>query len=427
MKKLIAFILASLLSLLCAFALADDGWTCPNCGTLNEADALFCYKCVTPKPESGGQAAAEYNAWVCPTCGRIRPNDYNFCTSDATPRTDSTQGALLISTNEPAADFYAPEAVVEVYPIRMDSESGVSIPLWTDVKGSYVVWVTDSVDGYSTIAYFLDRNKNEVGEWPTKRSEGLSSINNRAFAKELEGGQQYTLMLLPDNGFDRFKPGSFTLNLARPTQEQYISGYDLIHDSFVSQKQENRYVFTPEVSGLYGLTCTEAYNGVQLHIEVYDQLNNEVRSTDYYTRSVRMNESLQYELEAGKTYMIYVTPNEKNIGAYTLEVGYQNETVDVSGCEVIGDKLSFSYQQNEYTYTAPSSGDYAFSAAVMDRRSDCSVRVYDEYGNVVFGRNSWDTSCTLQGGRQYRIVITNYTRSDADYICDYVLSISRTN
>ncbi|MBQ3668283.1 MAG: hypothetical protein II920_03545 [Clostridia bacterium] len=63
----------------------------------------------------------------------------------------------------------------------------------------------------------------------------------------------------------------------------------------------------------------------------------------------------------------------------------------------------------------------------MDRRSDCSVRVYDENGNVVFGRNSWDTSCTLQGGRQYRIVITNYTRSDADYICDYVLSISRTN
>ena len=80
-----------------------------------------------------------------------------------------------------------------------------------------------------------------------------------------------------------------------------------IHDSIVCQRQENRYCFTPEVSGLYGLTCTEAYNGMELRIEVYDQLNNKVRSADTYSNSFGMKGSLQYELVAGNTYTFYVS------------------------------------------------------------------------------------------------------------------------
>ncbi len=425
MKKYVALILSVLLCCSSAVALANDGWNCAKCGVYNQSDALFCHKCAAPRPDSVSSVSTEYNAWVCPTCGRIRSVDQNYCTADATAQTESTQGALLLTTNSRANEYYVPEAIVDVFPVRIDSKDGVAIPIQPNVSGNYVIWLTDSVDGYSAIAYYVDKNGNEVGEWPTKRSESMSSTNGRTFSKELEGGQRYTLMLHHDYGFDKFKAGSFTLNIARPNEIQYISGYDLIHDSFVCQRQQNRYCFTPEVSGLYGLTCTEAYNGVKLQIEVYDQLNNKVRSTDSYTSSIGMNESLQYELKAGHSYMIYANAVSKTAGAYTLIVGYQNETADISGCEVVGDELYFPYQENIYTYTASATGEYAFDTSVMDRHSSCSIRVYDEYGSTVFGNNSWDSSCKLQGGRSYRIVVTNYSRSDANYACEYVLKISQ--
>ena len=39
--------------------------------------------------------------------------------------------------------------------------------------------------------------------------------------------------------------------------------------------------------------------------------------------------------------------------------------------------MHFANQQNIYTYTAPATGEYEFDATVMDRHSDCSIRVYD--------------------------------------------------
>ena len=425
MKKKIAVVLAALFCCAYTVAFADNGWSCPSCGTYNQPDALFCLECAFPQPKESNAVSVESNAWVCPTCGRVRANTHKFCTADATPQTDSVRDALLLSTDKQANEYYAPDAIVDQYPVRVESKEGLAIPFRADVSGNYVIWATDSVDGYGVIAHFEDKNGNEVGQWPTIRSESLTSVNGQTFSQELVGGQEYTLVLSYDYTWSSFKAGSLTLNMARPKEVQYINDYDLIHDSIVCQRQENRYCFTPEVSGLYGLTCTEAYNGMELRIEAYDQLNNKVRSVDTYSNSFGMKGSLQYELQAGNIYTFYVSTAGKATGAYTLAVGRQNETADISGCEVVGDRLHFANQQNIYTYTAPATGEYEFDVTVMDRHSDCSIRVYDEFDYAVYSGSSWERSCKLQGGRSYRIVVTNNSKSDVDYVCEYVLTISQ--
>ena len=54
---------------------AVEGWPCPNCGLINEADSKFCTGCGTRKPDA---------APVCPNCGAPVREGVRFCTKCGT-------------------------------------------------------------------------------------------------------------------------------------------------------------------------------------------------------------------------------------------------------------------------------------------------------------------------------------------------------
>ena len=54
-------------------ALADEDWTCPNCGQVGTGN--FCTNCGTKRPVL---------EWTCPNCGQVQTG--NFCTNCGTKR-----------------------------------------------------------------------------------------------------------------------------------------------------------------------------------------------------------------------------------------------------------------------------------------------------------------------------------------------------
>ncbi len=57
------------------------GWKCPQCGTVSDADNLFCYVCGQrrPEPKPEPEPAQEPAGWKCPQCGTVSDADDLFC------------------------------------------------------------------------------------------------------------------------------------------------------------------------------------------------------------------------------------------------------------------------------------------------------------------------------------------------------------
>lgn len=84
MKRSIAVLLLVVI-LMSAFALADDSWTCPSCGT-SGLTGKFCGECGAKKPE---------DSWICGVCGKAG-NTGKFC---------EECGASRDSASHSTADF----------------------------------------------------------------------------------------------------------------------------------------------------------------------------------------------------------------------------------------------------------------------------------------------------------------------------------
>ena len=54
-----------------------DGWTCPECGTVNKM--AFCGGCGKPKPAPSAE-------WACPACNTVNAPDHKFCGGCGKPR-----------------------------------------------------------------------------------------------------------------------------------------------------------------------------------------------------------------------------------------------------------------------------------------------------------------------------------------------------
>lgn len=67
MKKILSCILI-IVMLMGTVCVADDVWTCPNCGR-TDLTGKFCGSCGTTRPEE---------TWTCPNCG-LEGNTGNFC------------------------------------------------------------------------------------------------------------------------------------------------------------------------------------------------------------------------------------------------------------------------------------------------------------------------------------------------------------
>ena len=121
-------------------------------------------------------------------------------------------------------------------------------------------------------------------------------------------------------------------------------------------------------------------------------------------------------MQAGETFQVQVK-QYTGLDSYTLSIGNQKETLDVTGYTVVKDSIEFKDQRNVYLFTPPITGRYRFEISNLTKGSDHEVNllVYNSGGgeeaSTSYGIMNGDglTIASMQAGQTYEIQIRQYS------------------
>lgn len=239
--------------------------------------------------------------------------------------------------------------------------------------------------------------------WDDK-DNNLEDTYEDGFYEVLEKGKTYDIQIRQYNGL-----GSYCLKVGfqKPTTD--ITGYTAIMDSIEYTDQKNVYMLTAPVSGRYRLDISETNANNKFRLMGWDHLDYEILDT---------YESGAYvDLKQGETYEFQVR-HYSGFGDYTLNIGYQKDTTDISGYEIVHDSITFESQVNNYSFVPNESRRYTFS--LSDYSTDCKYRliILDELENELADSYGGEGTTAFKAGKEYLIMICQYSGYG-----DYTLNI----
>ena len=262
----------------------------------------------------------------------------------------------------------------------------------TNKAGVYRIELSNMVSGFKVSMFLYDSNGSIVDD---KYSIGQGN----GVTVSLNANSTYKLVISSSSG-----TGSYKVFIGEQKSTTDITGYTTINDSMEFSGQQNNYSFTPSVSGVYRFHIAQINSGIKVSMFVYDEAGYIV--DDKY--SIGQDNGVTVTLKAGKTYSVRIQQSS-NIGNYTLAVGYQKATTDITGYTTINDSMEFSGQQNNYSFTPSVSGVYRFHIAQINSGIKVSMFVYDEAGYIVDDKYSIGqdngVTVTLKAGKTYSVRI----------------------
>lgn len=130
------------------------------------------------------------------------------------------------------------------------------------------------------------------------------------------------------------------------------------------------------------------------------------------------------DCKAGEVYQIQVR-QDTNFSSYTMTIGYQKDTVDISDYNVIYDSVEFTDQRNVYSFLVPVDGCYRFELSGMTNGTDVELYIFNALGETVASdkyciNHEGVTVKNLTAGALYEIQI----RQDAGF-SDYILTVGK--
>jgi len=264
------------------------------------------------------------------------------------------------------------------------------------VTGYYRFDVSDMVSGFNVKIYIYNSMGAKVG--------GGSGIgNDGGVTCELIQGESYTV-----NVISYLKTGSYTLTIGQQKENIDISAKEIICDSIEYIGQQNEYVFIPSIDGTYRFDFSDVVSGFSVKCYVYDSLGYKVGGSS----GLGNGDGVTIGLTSNEIYTIKVI-QYSNKGSYTLTIGKQQATQDLTEKNAVSGKITYRDQKNNYIYTPSSTEEYILSLYNMINGFSVKLYVYDSLGYKVGGcsgaGNGYKLTVKLTEGETYTIQLIQYS------------------
>lgn len=193
----------------------------------------------------------------------------------------------------------------------------------------------------------------------------------------------------------------------------------LTFNGYIEEGQKNTHSFIAPETGRYGILISDLQEGLELDIVSYEDAQKKETETGLKRGSEQI---LYYNVKAGTKCEITVGGHYgKGSGNYTIVIGQQKKSVDVSEYIIVSDSVEFKDQKNVYYYTAKENGKYCIKITSIIKGNEIKVSIYDDYGDFITeckGDRDTYLSAYLEKGKTYEIIVTQWTGLD-----DYTLEI----
>ncbi len=272
--------------------------------------------------------------------------------------------------------------------------------------GKYRFYTNGLVSGFSLGIYVYDASENRL-------TYTSNASNGQGTSAELTAGGTYTIKVKNASS----GTGNYEVLVGQAKASVDITGVTIVNDSTEFMEQENIYYYTPAYTGKHRFYITKANAGIEVSIYVYDAAGYRV---DYST-GLGQGYGVTTSLNANETYKVVVKQYD-DLGAYTMNVGPQKPTTDISGYTQIVDSTKFTGQENNYTFTPTTTGKHRFQIDKINSGIEVSIYIYDdadyrvEYSTGL--GQGYGVTATLEAGKTYSVVIKQY-----DAHGDYTMSV----
>ncbi len=176
--------------------------------------------------------------------------------------------------------------------------------------------------------------------------------------------------------------------------------------SVSSEKQVDEYPFTAQYDGRYRIEISGLYNDTNVELHLCDENGEDI---DYDTYCENGEGITAKELLAGHNYTVKIIQH-RGFSDYSLAIGMQKETIDITGYTVVSDSVEYKDQRNVYTFKVPVDGRYRFEMSGMQSGTQVELYMFNVLGETV----EYDSYCEndegitvkdLKAGDEYQIQV----------------------
>lgn len=191
-----------------------------------------------------------------------------------------------------------------------------------------------------------------------------------------------------------------------PIEEKGISldkiDIQQISDKITAEKETKKYEFTTGEAGTYRLEFSDVPQNVWFKLYLY---NASMEQLSY--ESGDNGDGITADLDAGTKYY-FVVEQGYNTGSYTLNIGPQKPTIDISTYTSVDDSIQFTNQRNIYFFTSTEAGTYRFELSDVPQNIWFKLYLYNasmEQLSYESGDNGDGITADLDANTEYYFVV----------------------
>ena len=198
-------------------------------------------------------------------------------------------------------------------------------------------------------------------------------------------------------------------NLTVEAVEESLLSIDKIElqqfqDKITADGERKTYEISSSESGTYRFEFSNVPDNIYFKMFLYNADMEQLSYNDYLDNG----DGITFDLNGDTKYYV-VVEQQGNVGSYTLNVGSQKATKDISNITTVSDSIQFTNQRNVYSYTSEKSGTYRFEFSNIPDNVYFKMFLYNadmeqfEFGDYL--DNGDGITCDLIGSEQYYVVV----------------------